>query len=228
MKVSFNHRLNARERSAAFTMVEIALCLAIIGFALVAIIGVLPLGLQTQKDSRADTIINKDGMLLMEAIRSGARGFDELTNYVDAIFISRNGQKPQTNKFLTTGQQVIGLLSTPKYIDLGNGRFLTNTVTASMRGVSGAATEHLPNASSRDMAFTYLVRSEIIRFTNAPVAFVPTNYLSTNLYELRLRFLWPVLANGNAGEGRKTFRTLVNGHLIQTNQAEKILYFFQH
>src|SRR5687767_7500284 len=47
-------------RIAAFTMVEIALCLGIIGFALVAIIGVLPLGLNTQKDNRADTIINKD------------------------------------------------------------------------------------------------------------------------------------------------------------------------
>ena len=228
MKMSFNHRQNPGQRSAAFTMVEIALCLAIIGFALVAIIGVLPLGLQTQKDNRADTIINKDGMLLMEAIRSGARGFDELTNYVDAIFISRNGQKPQTNRFLATGQQIIGLLSTPKYIDLRNGKFLTNTVTASMRAISGSATEHVPSASSRDLAFTYLVRSEIIPFTNAPVEFVPTNHLATNLYELRLRFLWPVLANGNAGEGRKTFRTLVNGHLIQTNQGRQTLYFFQH
>jgi competence protein ComGC len=33
-------------RSAAFTMVEIAICLAIIGLALVAIIGVLPLGMK--------------------------------------------------------------------------------------------------------------------------------------------------------------------------------------
>jgi len=33
----------------AFTMIEIALCLAIIGFALVAIIGVLPTGMGVQK-----------------------------------------------------------------------------------------------------------------------------------------------------------------------------------
>ena len=37
---------------AAFTMVEIAICLAVIGFALVAIIGVLPIGMNVQKDNR--------------------------------------------------------------------------------------------------------------------------------------------------------------------------------
>ena len=38
-------------------MIEIALCLAIIGFALVAIIGILPAGMQVQKDNREDTIV---------------------------------------------------------------------------------------------------------------------------------------------------------------------------
>ena len=39
-------------RVAAFTMVEIAICLAIIGFALVAIVGVLPSGMRVQKDNQ--------------------------------------------------------------------------------------------------------------------------------------------------------------------------------
>ena len=38
--------------NSAFTMVEIALALAIIGFALVAIIGVLPFGLNVQRQNR--------------------------------------------------------------------------------------------------------------------------------------------------------------------------------
>ncbi|HLZ53286.1 MAG TPA: prepilin-type N-terminal cleavage/methylation domain-containing protein, partial [Verrucomicrobiae bacterium] len=37
-----------------FTMVEIAICLAIIGIALVAIIGVLPAGLNVQRDNREE------------------------------------------------------------------------------------------------------------------------------------------------------------------------------
>ena len=55
-------------------MVEIAICLAIIGFALVAIIGVLPIGMNTQRDNREETIINQDATVFIEAIRNGAHG----------------------------------------------------------------------------------------------------------------------------------------------------------
>ena len=68
-----------------FTMVEIAICLAIIGIALVGIIGVLPMGMHTQKDVREETIINQDATILMEDIRNGANGADDLTNYIYAI-----------------------------------------------------------------------------------------------------------------------------------------------
>ena len=70
---------------AAFTMIEIALCLAIIGFALVAIIGVLPTGMGVQKDNREETIINQEAAMWMDTIRSGAMGHDDLTNYVLVI-----------------------------------------------------------------------------------------------------------------------------------------------
>src|SRR6266487_3735983 len=77
-----------RGKDAAFTMVEIALCLGVIAFALVAIIGVLPTGIRVQRDNREDTVINQEGLLWVEAIRSGSRGLDYLTNYVDAITVS--------------------------------------------------------------------------------------------------------------------------------------------
>jgi prepilin-type N-terminal cleavage/methylation domain-containing protein len=70
---------------SGFTMIEIALCLAIIGFALVAIIGVLPAGLNVQKDNREETIINQDAVVWMNAIRNGALGTEDLTNYVVGI-----------------------------------------------------------------------------------------------------------------------------------------------
>ena len=70
---------------SGFTMVEIALCLAIIGFALVAIIGVLPTGLGVQKDNREETIINQEAAVWMDVIRNGAEGYNDLTNYVFAI-----------------------------------------------------------------------------------------------------------------------------------------------
>ena len=48
-----------RRPVAAFTMVEIAICLAIIGIALVGIIGVLPYGMNTQRDTREETQIGR-------------------------------------------------------------------------------------------------------------------------------------------------------------------------
>src|SRR5438132_3916577 len=87
-------------RSArAFTMVEIALCIAIIGFALVAIIGVLPAAMRVQQDNRSDTLIDQDGNYFMEAIRHGAQGLDDLSIYVYEInFVKFN---PTTQLFQT-------------------------------------------------------------------------------------------------------------------------------
>jgi type II secretory pathway pseudopilin PulG len=130
----------------AFTMVEIAIALAVIGFALVAIIGVLPSGLEVQKDNREETIINQDAAYFMDAIRSGALGLNDLTNYVVAItnrwtayntnvplgaawqFVDsgydgydRYGSvvsslQPAPAFRLTNGFRIIGLLGTPKYV----------------------------------------------------------------------------------------------------------------
>ncbi|HEX5218773.1 MAG TPA: type II secretion system protein [Verrucomicrobiae bacterium] len=133
-----------RARSA-FTLVEIALSVAIIGFALVAIIGVLPAGLNVQKENREETIIVHDANYFLDAIRSGARGLDDLTNYVESITVVQTRFDAQTNilagprsyqysytnysidgtaqgepdlslNTLTNGQRIIGLLSTPKYV----------------------------------------------------------------------------------------------------------------
>src|SRR5207248_8329347 len=74
-----------RSPRSGFTMIEIALCIAIIGFALVAILGVLPSAMRVQQDNRGDTLIDQDGNYFMEAIRNGARGLDDLSNYVYEI-----------------------------------------------------------------------------------------------------------------------------------------------
>ena len=128
---------------SGFTMVEIAICLAVIGIALVSIIGVLPMGMHTQRDNREETIINQDATVLMEAIRGGARGLDDLTNYVYAItnyWTQYNanggvvGSVGSVNGYTFTnssvasgyyssgspinnGTNIVGLLSTPEYTD---------------------------------------------------------------------------------------------------------------
>jgi type II secretory pathway pseudopilin PulG len=137
-------------------MVEIAICLAIIGIALVAIIGVLPIGINVQKDNREETLIDQDATIFIENIRNGTRGLDDLTNYVYAItnswtFYNDQGKSngggvngyvyasffvaPQyptagpagAGTPITNGLRIIGLLSTPEFI-AGNGTPLGNIV----------------------------------------------------------------------------------------------------
>jgi prepilin-type N-terminal cleavage/methylation domain-containing protein len=141
---TLNSKLRAGQR--AFTMMEIAISLAIIGIALVAIIGVLPIGMNVQQDNRQETIINQDAAVLIEDLRNGSLGMNELTNYVVNITnywasfnsggvqnqIGRNTytysssdvpstyaiHRPPNADPLTNGANIIGVLSTPEFTDI--------------------------------------------------------------------------------------------------------------
>ena len=170
-------------------MIEIAVSLAIIGFALVAIIGVLPIGMNVQQTNREETIINQDATVLMDAIRNGAQGLDDLTNYVMAITnevrlytygspkptligtygytLTNSSMSPQFP--LTNGARIVGLLSTPKYMPWtspkGSG-FVSNNVVAYVRSMSGPANEKFPqqNQDMKDFAFSYRMTSEVVPY----------------------------------------------------------------
>jgi prepilin-type N-terminal cleavage/methylation domain-containing protein len=248
---SIVNRQSSIVNAGGFTLVEIAICLAIIGIGLVAIIGVLPLGMRTQRDNREETIINQDATVFLEAIRSGVRGLDDLTNYVYAITNFRAqypGPGPVTplgydSAYLTSGTNIIGLLSTPEYTDTTNAPILnllsggySNHVVAYVRSLSGPAVEKPPQDNNilRSDSFSYRILC-----VNAPVA-MDTNIfelppgqrpyntqLAASLHELRLTFLWPQQPNGNVGAGRQTFRTLVAGQVLQLTNNNPTLYFYQ-
>lgn len=256
---------------SAFTLVEIALSIAIIGFALVAIIGVLPAGLNIQRENREETIIVHDANYFLDAIRSGARGLDDLTNYVESITnvvtrynhetnkvdettygysytgTSVNGAAGNSTDVLTNGQHIIGLLSTPKYVypqplPPGTTDFTSNYVFAYVRALSGSAVEKAPqqNVLVRDLAFRYRLLSEVVPYRNWNTNWVNFNYaqliglstneivarsnnwrtaqmLQNNQHEVRLLFRWPIKANGEPGNQRQAFRTLIGGAL--TNET---------
>jgi len=233
-------------KASAFTMIEIAICLAIIGFALVAIIGVLPYGMNTQRDNREETVINQDATVLLEAIRSGTHGADDLTNYVYAVV---NTGAPQVGYFnptlagqmnftpavaypslnwkstLTSGTNIVGLMSTPEYV---NG--FSNHIIAYVRSISGTAAEKPPQNNTIMVEDTFTYRLYCV---NSAVAFDPNStlggfskQLNGNLHELRMTFLWPQLPNGNLGNGRQTFRVSVAGQLAP-DANNPGLYFYR-
>jgi type II secretory pathway pseudopilin PulG len=162
---------------AAFTMVEIAISLGVIAIALVAILGVLPTGVRVQRDNREDTILNQEGVFWLEAIRSGSRGLDYLTNFVDTItisnvtvlqattyynpagFVPAGAPSPNLRPALINGQIIVELLTYPKYTM--EGRY-TNRVTARVRAITGSAAEKGKSATAREFAFAYQVVSEVV------------------------------------------------------------------
>jgi type II secretory pathway pseudopilin PulG len=222
---------------SAFTIIEIAISLAVIGFALVAIIGVLPVGLNVQRETHQDTIIGQDGSFFLEAIRNGgptngpgtSTSLDFLTNYVESIVVTNlsNGLPVRTYTINNpaSGQVILGLLSTP-----------SSLTTARVRGMTGAATEQ--NGSNGVTAFRYYMNVEIEPFTTASsnsFDIITTNtnpestHLTYNLWEVRLKFSWPIVNtfSGKVGPGRQSYRCLISGSLLPNTNGAPTLWFFQ-
>jgi type II secretory pathway pseudopilin PulG len=223
-------------------MIEIAISLAVIGFALVAIIGILPTGMNVQKENRQETIINQDAYMFLEAIRNGGRGFDDLTNYVVAVTnywttYSAAG-KPAfhtnaytyfgawtdgglTGDWITNGLRIVGLLSTPRYVDTSGKAmsFRSNYIVAYVRSMSGVASEKFPqtNSSMQELAFSYRLMPEIAPYcyfepvwTNWSQATAPDLYkVPVNVAEINARSNYWRLAQTvqtNLCDFRLTFR----------------------
>jgi type II secretory pathway pseudopilin PulG len=290
-----NAKEMSRQGEQAFTMVEIAIAIGVIAFALVAIIGILPTGMNAQKDNREDTVISQDAPYFMDAIRNGApvtnyngnnvlaasaQGLDFLTNYVQSIRFDYYESGGKSNSYTYTnfssGAEIIGLLSTPQTNYLSP--YFSNNyfdVTATVRALSGPATaqqsENLVKSGMiPSMAFTYNMEVFVSPFNsfapstityNNPNLDSNQNYinynrwlvantnagygagaantntstylngasgaLTYNLFDVRLRFSWPVFQSGNVGPGRQTYRTLVSSPLYQALTNGVTGYFFQ-
>jgi type II secretory pathway pseudopilin PulG len=146
---------------SAFTLVEIALCIAVVSIAMVAIIGVLPAGLNVQRQNREESVLTQDAELLLNAIRGGQVGLHDLVNYADRVTLIRqyrDGSPARTNFYhgpLVSGNaegsepfidtfQLIGLVSRPRYTtepspNNPNGAIaVTNTLRLEMRTMSGS------------------------------------------------------------------------------------------
>jgi type II secretory pathway pseudopilin PulG len=156
--MKFN-RTSSFRRQRAFTMIEIAIAVGVIGFAVVAIIGILPQGMNTQKDNREDTTIAQDAPYFLNAIRNGEMRTNNniFAQYVESISVTTysNGSTlfypyvnpnltnagPGTYGYLTNDRAIVGLLSIPEF----DARFPfpgeTNQVTAIVHAMTGSAVQ---------------------------------------------------------------------------------------
>jgi type II secretory pathway pseudopilin PulG len=167
-----------RQGEQAFTMVEIAIAIGVIGFALVAVIGILPAGMNVQKDNREDTTISEDEPVFLDAIRNGANfstndttvntGLDYLTNYVEKIYFVGVTNGIQTINPATVysnfnnGSEIIGLLSTPEHLNVGSSNY--SITRAIVRSLGGAGVQQ--NGANILTAFRYEMDVEVVPYVN--------------------------------------------------------------
>ena len=227
-----NHSHRRVRRTLAFTMVEVALSLAIIAFAVVAVIGILPTGMQVQRDNREMTIINQDGQFILEVIKNGqtnvsllAENFEWIESYTNSLLEGRIDRTNLLQGTYTTnmiGYRILGLLSTPRFVTDTNvaSGYISNWVRAKFVSNSGPLADRLtenPVTGTRDFAFGYLVTVDIapvvLSTTYSNAAPEVATALQNNLYELRVNLSWPVYPNGSVGINRKSFYTMVGGKL---------------
>jgi type II secretory pathway pseudopilin PulG len=227
---------NGLSARAGFTMIEIAIALGVIGFALVAIIGILPMGLEVQRDNRSETIINQDATFWMDAIRSGAQGLEDLTNWVDSVTLFENSPpNPPTDFYFgagsiangrfSSGYDIISLLTTAV-------RFGDTNVQAIVTAFSGSAAEKDLDQNKRELSFKYRLSVAITNAAPLVVGFdelnpqnPPNPELLRSLYELRLTLSYPYTGKGNEPR-RKTYRATVSRNVWTNLMAGREYYLF--
>lgn len=211
---------NPQSALRAFTMVEIAISLAVVGFALVAIIGVLPRGLNAQRDNRTESTINLDAQYWMDALRNSARGADELTNYVKRVTVGSTTNRNGVD--FTTGKEIIGLI-------IAGLTDPSSVIQVDSVAMSGSAVEKTGPDAELGFAYRMIVsitraNNFLISTNNAPVP-GDMGRLAGNLYNVHLEFQWPlIIGTGHVGNGRQVYNGIVQaGQELDTDP--RLLFF---
>ncbi len=223
-----NQKRSALRAQEAFTLVEIALCIAIVAFALVAIIGVLPTGLEVQKENREETVINQDAQVWADTIRNATTNAAVLTNNIEWIeFRTITIAGTTTTNFLgrlyatnLASRQILGAICTPKYLYSASQTNINRTVIK-CRSISRPLAMEATNI--QDLTFSYLLTAEVVPLNGHMSPFGSPTATTTNLWDLRMTFEWPVLRdatnNSTVGNGRRVIRSMVAARLFQEDQA---------
>ena len=204
-------RVRPRGGRGAFTMIEIAIALAIIGFALVAIVGILPAGLTVQRESREKTIINGDAQYFMEMIKQFQRGpvaepQSDLTNFVERVD-TPNGSYSN----FVFDWEIVGLLCTP------------GTNDAWVRAITGTANDR--RIDDEGFSFRYRLTVEVRPLFTARLNHPDRDVLLTNAWDVRFVFQWPLLHNGNVGREEMVYPTLISGPIVNDPPGNIYFYF---
>ncbi len=245
MKLYLHPSRSGRRATRGFTLVEIVLSLAIIAIALVAILGVLPIGLNVQSENQEESVVSADAAIWMEAFRNGAQGMEYLAQddlngddyYIDEVMMQRVVRQISNNQLLsdttayydrfTSASNLIGILSRPKFqFDPANNVYTNWNVYADVRALNGNMGDL---GADMDFAFKYRMTPELVPLLGVtPDHLMTTNalglplrlpILETNLFELRLNFQWPlVIGVGGNYRAQTRFAKSLNFRTLVSGQ----------
>lgn len=209
----------------AFTLVEIVLSLAIVAVALVAIIGVLPLGLNVDRSNREDSIINQEATLWMEALRGGSEYM--ALPPVDYMVLTENGVVVDGFEVVDPAPtNVLKLVSTisdtvvPNVLNQnqGNPPAATRLAHVRARAVNGNLSEL---QGDTNFAFGYQLEVEVSPHYTGPGSPYLNVFNTNQLYDVRLEFNWPLVPPDDRIQTdfarSKTFRSIVYASRNSTN-----------
>ena len=200
---------------AGFTMVEIAIALGVIGFALVAIIGILPLGLQVQKETRESTIINQEAKYFMDLIKGDVLGVEDLVDFVGVVEVISLADSsvatyvPGTD--FVDSRELVGLLVNSN-----------STAVTRVRAISSPAVNR--GSSGADLAFRYELAITMTPAVSVSLDHPDLPELRSRLYDVILDFQWPVLPGGSLGPNKATYRGMLSGVLTNVPPGTDFYY----
>ncbi len=117
---------------------------------------------------------------------------------------SQGGIATTYRRDLTNGLHMVGLLGRQQ-LEVRGGELITNYVAALVRSLSGAALEKRPQDPALDIAFTYLLTSEVRPYGQVAdewINFLAPALTDQEIAERKRRFLFAVNQGGNLSELR--------------------------
>lgn len=205
--------------SGGFTLAEVVLAVAVVAFGLVAVLGVLPVGLNTTRDNRDETMIVQDVEFWMNGIRGGRLSMDALNNveWVELTELSGDSNRTYRADYATISSDYEGFelggllpvfpgpdaqLERAKYIgQLKQAGWRKDVLgwlsipgaeyikRAKIRPLGGTQMNYLNSAKNKEDQYI----SEAGDLTFTYLLETRITLLPQDIWEIRLRAQWPII-----------------------------------
>lgn len=200
-----------RRAADGFTMIEIAISLAIVAVAMVAILGILPAGLTVQRENREDTLIDLEAEYYLHLIKNSGMQFGPVNigSHVDQVTITR------TNHLTGISNQV--LYNQNLTVGLGNSwqsrQVIRKLLTTPAWDLSSPDLQYIPDARFTPQNGLVIEEENVVRAVARAIGgsgaeLTPANSDNAFRYEMKISIhpvLTPAIFSGYGPNNRNSY-----------------------